>query len=118
MTYKTLSNDNNPAVFQSLPSSISNNLEIFELKQLADKEAQYRRHCQKAIRKYKNWCRTQEDQTDIIEILYGSMEGRIYRGQAEDTVRLYWAIRKHFRQAFLIYLDKTGYYPKSHKIAA
>ncbi|NQZ13827.1 MAG: hypothetical protein HRT94_03230 [Alphaproteobacteria bacterium] len=118
MNYKTLSNDNYPAVAESLPNSISHDLDIFELKQLADKEALYKARCQKAIQSYKHWCKSQEDQTDIIEILYGSMEGRIYRGQAEDTIKLYWAIRKHFRKAFFSYLDKTGCYRKDTKIAA
>lgn len=94
-----------------MPNQWAQNLEIFDLKQLADKEAQYRQYCRDAIRHYRAWQREQSDQTDMIEILYGAMEGDLYRNRVSDSVKIYWTIRKHFRTAFARYLEKTGCYP-------
>jgi hypothetical protein len=96
-----------------MPEILTKNLEIFEVKQLADKEAAYKVACETAIKRYKNWKKSQVDQTDLIELLYGSMEGKMHRQMAIESVRLYWSIRKHFRISFAHYLEKTGCYPST-----
>lgn len=96
-----------------MPEAFTKNLEIFEVKQLADKEAAYKAQCDAAIKRYKNWKKSQIDQTDLIELLYGSMEGKMHRQMAIESVRLYWSIRKHFRISFTHYLEKTGCYPSA-----
>jgi len=90
-------------------------LEIFEIKQLADKEALYRRICRDAIKNYRSWQHMQSDQTDMIELLYGRMEGNMHRSQMKESIKMYWAIRKHFRIAYARYLEKTGCYPASYE---
>ncbi|MAZ75954.1 MAG: hypothetical protein CMH31_01480 [Micavibrio sp.] len=95
------------------PDILTKNLEIFEVKQLADKEAVYKALCNAAIKRYKNWKKTQIDQTDLIELLYGGMEGKMHRQMAIESIRLYWSIRKHFRISFAHYLEKTGCYPST-----
>ena len=94
-----------------LPETLAYNLEIFEIKQLAEKEAAYKEMCHLALKRYKKWKKIHSDQTDIIELLYGSMEGHMYRNVAIESIQLYWSIRKHFRISFTRYLEKTGCYP-------
>jgi hypothetical protein len=99
-------------------SRLSGNLQIFELKQLADKEALYKAECRKALRRYKSWRREQAAQTDIIELLYGNLEGTLLRRRAEDMVKAYWIIRHDFRRAFKEYLQKSCCYPSVTPVAA
>lgn len=99
---------------QLAPDHWAQNLGIFEIKQLADKEAIYKERCREAIFNYRNWQRSQRDQTDMIEMLYGGMEGKMHRNQVSDSVTIYWAVRKHFRTAFSKYLEKTGCYPANN----
>lgn len=93
-------------------------LSVFEIKQLADKEAAYKTQCLQAIKKYKTWQSRMSDETDFIEVLYGSMEGNIYHDQMQKMIQLYWAVRKHFRSAFSAYIDQTKLYTPSIRMAA
>lgn len=94
-----------------VPEAFTKDLEIFEVKQLADKEAAYKAMCSEALRRYKHWKKEHSDQTDLIELLYGGMEGNMYRNVAIESIKLYWSVRKHFRISFAHYLEKTGCYP-------
>lgn len=98
-------------VRNTLISGLTGRLQIFELKQLADMEAGYRAKCKQAIEVYKNWQLQHKAETDMIELLYGGLEGRMLRAQAEDMVRMYWVIRQDFRRAFKEYLAKSCCYP-------
>lgn len=91
---------------------------IFEIKQLADKEAAYKAQCLKAIAEYKTWHRSMSDETDAIEVLYGTMEGNVYREKMRNMIQLYWAIRKHFRSAFTSYIAQMKVYTPPSRMAA
>jgi hypothetical protein len=99
-------------------SRLGGNLQIFELKQLADMEAAYKRKCLAAFATYKSWCKAQASQTDNIELLYGTLEGTLLRRHAQNTVQAYWIIRRDFRKAFEDYLAKNCCYPSSMQRAA
>lgn len=90
---------------------INGGLQIFEIKQLADKEAGYKRQCLESIKQYRQWCKNHEGETDTIELLYGNLEGIMLRRRAEDMIRCYWIIRQDFRKAFREYLAKNCCYP-------
>lgn len=90
-------------------TGISGKLEIFELKQLADMEASYKANCREALALYKKWKHLYSQQTDMIELIYGNLEGVILRRRAEDAVHAYWIIRRDFRALFEEYL---GHYQK------
>ena len=105
---------------QSFPdiSGLTGNLQIFDLKQLADIEAAYKQKCLQAFAAYRAWGQSQSDRTDTIERLYGTLEGTLLRRQAENTVQAYWIIRRDFRAAFQTYLIKNCCYKPSVKQAA
>lgn len=90
---------------------VSNPLQIFDLKQLADKEDDCRKKCMVAIDRYKKWKRQYCQQTDMIEILYGNIEGIMLRQQAESAVGLYWVLRRDFRNAWVSYRENSCRYP-------
>ena len=95
---------------------IETDLQMLDLKHLAEFENIYRKRARLAIRLYKDWRKEYEDQTDSLELLYGSIEGILIRRQAEDAVRLYWIVRQDFQAAFKSYLGKISsknLYPKA-----
>lgn len=89
-------------------------LQIFELKQLADMENAYRQQCRDALQAYRDWLALHDGETDQIEIIYGNLQGQILRRVAEETVKAYWVIRHDFRQWFHRYLANTNYYPSNN----
>ena len=91
-------------------AGLGGRLEIFELKQLADMEASYKARCRQSLARYKNWRRSYSQQTDLIELAYGNLEGTLLRRRAEDAVHAYWIIRRDFRVFFEEYL---GYCQKN-----
>jgi len=93
------------------PKSLEGRLQIFEMKQLADMEAGYKTKCRAALKQYKKWQAGYEGETDMIELLYGNLEGIMHRRRAEDSVRAYWIIRQDFRRLFADYLAQTKAYP-------
>lgn len=99
------------------PVHIHGSLQIFELKQLADMEAGYKRQCQQALQAYKSWRHNHADQTDTIELLYGNLEGVMLRRRAEDMIKTYWIIRQDFRRAFHEYLAKSCCYPSGSSMS-
>ena len=94
--------------------SISKNLEIFELKQLADLEDAYKSQCRKALEDYKFWGNARKSETDQIELLYGNLRGDVLRRTAEESVRAYWRVRTDFRKWFHRYLAQTKHYPSNN----
>lgn len=93
------------------PVNFQGGLQIFELKQLADMEDGYKRQCRDAISSYKAWRQHHRDETDVIELLYGNLEGVMLRRHAEDLVHVYWTVRQDFRRGFKEYLEKSCCYP-------
>lgn len=98
-----------------LSEALQGNMQIFDLKQLADMEAIYKEQCQKSVAEYKDWCRTYQNETDMLALLYGDIEGKRLRRQAEDSIGIYWTIRRDFRRWFERYLAKTNCYPYQNK---
>lgn len=96
-----------------VPAYLQGNLQIFELKQLADLEAAYKNQCKRAIQDYKIWRLKHKSETDIIELLYGNLEGIMLRRRAEDAIHMYWVVRQDFRKSFKEYLEKSCCYPSS-----
>lgn len=80
-------------------------LQIFELKQLAEMENDYRKKSITAISEYKKWRKQKEGQEDIIVVLYGNLEGIVLRRNAEEAVKAYWVIRTDFRRGFKDYIE-------------
>lgn len=89
---------------------IDTNLQAMDIKHLAEFENIYRRRCRLAIDMYKDWLREYKTETDIVELLYGSIEGMMLRQQAVNAVKLYWMIRMDFREALNKYLSKVSTY--------
>ena len=81
-------------------------------------EATYKAACLEAVRDYKAWQKIQSQQTDIIELTYGNLEGMMLRRRAHDAVQAYWILRCDFRKAFRAYLAKSCCYPSITKQAA
>ena len=94
-----------------VPKNLTRGFQILELKQMADMAESYKTKCKEAIQAYKNWQAKHADETDVIELLYGSLEGPVLRRQAQDAIQLYWVVRQDFRKAFQEYLDKSCAYP-------
>lgn len=84
---------------------LRSNLQILDLKQMADMEDYYKKKTRQAIDTYKNWQKLHGRQKDMIEILYGTMEGTMLRHQAEDTTRIYWRVRTDLRKALSVYIQ-------------
>jgi hypothetical protein len=96
-----------------MPEELQSNLQIFDLKQLADMEATYKTHCQKAVADYKSWDKRYSGETDTIALLYGNLEGAMLRRNAENSVGAYWTIRRDFRRWFQRYLEQASCYPSA-----
>ena len=99
---------------QQQQGGLKGRLQIFELKQLADMEAQYKQQCRQSLASYKAWCQKHAGETDMIELLYGNLEGVMLRRRAEDAVEAYWVIRQDFRCLFKDYLEKSCCYPPTY----
>ncbi|NCO03631.1 MAG: hypothetical protein GW903_05525 [Alphaproteobacteria bacterium] len=118
MCKKQIANDNIKIGQYQLPKTRIQELCIFEIKQLADKEATYKAQCLQAIKEYKQWQKAIAQETDLIELLYGTMEGKIHHDKMKNMIQLYWAIRKHFRSAFTSYINQTKIYTPPIRMAA
>jgi len=104
--------------FQRMRKEIMHrDLQIFDIKQLADFEHFYKIKCLESIRAYKNWKKIYRQQTDVLELLYGSVKGIMLRRQAEDSIRLYWMVRQDMRQALASYLSHRCCFPSYIKAA-
>ncbi len=86
-------------------------MEIFELKQLADLEDEYRRRCLCALADYKKWDHAHKNEQDQIEQIYRPLQKKILRRTAEETVRAYWIIRHDFRYLYQNYMARLSYQP-------
>jgi hypothetical protein len=93
---------------KTIMTGITGKLQIFELKQIADMEAAYKDRAQKAIEDYKAWKNAYDEETDIINLIYGQLEGRHLRLQAQNAVTAYWTIRKDFKILFTNYIKKSS----------
>jgi hypothetical protein len=94
--------------------TLTGNLQLFELKQLADMENDYKARCKKALADYKIWGKRHAQETDMIAIIYGNLQGQVLRCNAQESVRAYWTIRKDFRCWFNRYLKQTTHYPANN----
>lgn len=93
---------------------LNGKLEIFELKQLADMEAEYRKICQQALTAYKIWKTAHSQETDMIALLYGNLEGVVLRRHAEIAAQAYWVIRQDFRRLFKEYIATSCSYKTNY----
>lgn len=89
---------------------IDANLQAMDIKHMAEFESVYRQRCRLAIGMYKDWIHSYQSETDIVELLYGSIEGMMLKQQAQDAVKLYWMVRQDFRQALKKYLNNVSTY--------
>ncbi len=96
-----------------VPQKLEGRLQLFELKQMADMKAAYKSQCLRAIKTYKDWLKQYREETDIIVLLYGTLEGTMLRHQAQDAAKLYWTIRQDFRRSFKEYIERSCCYPSS-----
>jgi hypothetical protein len=106
---------------KSLRESIVNKkMELFEVKQMAEMEKNYKTQCQVALKDYKAWHRHYQDETDALELFYGQLHGTLLKRRAQDAVQAYWIIRQDFRVVFDRYLamHQSYYSPQfKHKSA-
>lgn len=96
---------------------IDANLQALDIKHMAEFENIYKKRCQLAISMYKSWIEDYKSETDVMELLYGSIEGMMLKQQAQDSIKLYWIVRKDFRRALEKYLNKVASH-KCKKLAA
>lgn len=82
-------------------------LQFFDLKQMIEFERQYKGAARSAIVDLKKWRRTYEQETDMVGLLYGSVEGVMLRRRAEDFAKLYWLVRADVRQAMAVYTGRA-----------
>ena len=61
---------------------VCENLQLLDLRHLADVESFYKKRALLSIRLYKDWLCEYENETDILALLYGSIEGMFLRRQA------------------------------------
>lgn len=82
-------------------------LQFFDLKQMIEFERHYKAAARAEIGELKKWRRLYEAETDMVGLLYGSIEGVMLRRRAEDFAKLYWLVRGDVRQAMEIYTGRT-----------
>lgn len=82
-------------------------LQIFEVMQMVEIEQRYRRDCQMAIKRYKNWKKNYQDETDLIALIYLQLEGDLLKRHACDFTGAYWRVRHDYRAAFENYLKRN-----------
>jgi hypothetical protein len=85
---------------------IHQDLQLFDLKQMVEHEARYKCSAREAIAAHRQWRKQYSQQTDMVELLYGSIEGVMLRRRAEDFARLYWLVRADLRKAMSIYMTR------------
>lgn len=86
---------------------LSRDLQFFDLKQMIEHERKYKAATRDAIGELKKWRRAYESETDMVGLLYGSVEGVMLRRRAEDFAKLYWLVRADVRQAMDIYTGRA-----------
>lgn len=80
--------------------------QYIELKQLADLEAEFRRHCRMTIHSYRRWKQAYGQEGDLVASHYRGLEGALLKRQARNAVRLYLIVRKDFRCGFRNYIER------------
>lgn len=89
---------------------VHSKLQIFEVKQITELEAQFKAQCKVALGAYRHWQKQYKEETDVVELLYSQLKGIILRQNAENTVQAYWIIRQDFRAVFQRYLAEHSIY--------
>lgn len=92
-------------------------LQIFDLKQVADIEARVKMDTLKHLREYRAWKKYYGRQTDLVELHFGNLRGRLLRQQAVNAVGYYWHIRQQSRQLFAAYHKQIESYRPYFKAA-
>lgn len=92
---------------------LTNKLQIFEVKQIAELEDFYKKYCKKTLSDYRKWKIFHAQELDVVELLYGQLKGIILRRNAQNAVQAYWIIRKDFKVVFQKYLSETKSYKKT-----
>ncbi len=93
-------------------SILKQKLQVFEVMQFTELENHYKAKCRKAIVEYKSWKRVHSQETDVIQMMYGQLEGILLRHQAQNAVQAYWIMREDAKQAVKGYLTALPIYIK------
>jgi hypothetical protein len=100
---------------QSLRHAITEKkMELFEVKQMAEIEHEFKTQCQVALKDYRSWYRHYKEETDSLELFYGQLHGVVLKRRAQDAVQAYWIIRHDFRAVFDRYLAAHQPYKPSN----
>lgn len=111
----TLANENqNKNASKNASTSITCELDIFDLKYMADTADRYKQHALDALRYYRVWkrsapsARVQHQGGAIIQISQ-DIETSVLQRRAKDSVRLYWQMRKYLRRATDEYVSRLAH---------
>ena len=104
-------------IHHPLETILQQEFQLFDLKQMVEYEALYKSYARESIRALKNWQFHYGTQTDMVELLYGSIEGLMLRRRAEDFTRLYWLVRSDARKAMQLYVKRLQLNPPYKKAA-
>lgn len=104
-------------IHHPLETVIQQEFQLFDLKQMIEYETLYKKYARESIRALKNWQHRYAQQTDMVELLYGSIEGVMLRRRAEDFTRLYWLVRSNARKAMQLYVKRLSHNPPYKKAA-
>lgn len=96
-----------PAARHMTEQILRRDLQFFDLKQMIEFERHYKTAARGAIGELKKWRRAYEAETDMVGLLYGSVEGVMLRRRAEDFAKLYWLVRGDVRAAMEIYTGRA-----------
>ena len=93
-------------------SILQQKLQIFEVKQFTELENHYKAKCRRAIAEYKSWKCVHAQETDVIQMMYGQLEGIVLRHQAQHAVQAYWIMRQDAKEVLKGYLATLPTYIK------
>lgn len=89
---------------------LNQRLQIFEVKQFIELEHYYKAKCCYALKQYKIWKALHKDETDVVQMLYGQLEGIVLRHHAQSAVQAYWIIRNDYKKVMKDYLSDLPTY--------
>ncbi len=102
---------------ETMRAALTNSkLQVFEVKQMAELEDQFKNECKRALYVYRNWQKQYQAETDAVELLYGQLKGIILRRYAENAVQAYWVIRQDFRAVFSRYINNHAIYQPNERV--
>lgn len=82
------------------------NLQFFDLKQMAEIQARYRNRVRILAAKYRAWRTEHEGIHDVLDKVYSSYDGIFLRRQLADAYQMYRIINKDFHELQDMYLTQ------------